>query len=152
MSWFFGRKKQHKDSPSDSTEQEQSSSQNDGFELFPSWSPATPTNKGHDDGTVPYPSANLYPYIPAVSEFGQVLPPDSSKDFNQGENAPHYLNGVPFKLCKRLEIGTNNDFEIDQLRIGEILSFIERIENQTYDYSFSLEEGIMAEMNSRNDE
>lgn len=153
MSWFFGRKKQHKDSPPDSTEEDQPSSQNDGFEMFPSWSAATPTNKGHDGTWVPYPSGNLYPYVPAVSEFGQPLPPDdSSKDFNQGENAPHYLNGVPFKLCKRLEISANNDFEIDQLRIGEILSFIGRIENQNYDYSFSLEEGIMAEMNSRNDQ
>lgn len=152
MSWFFGRKKQHKESPPDSAEEEQPSNQSDGFELFPSWNPATPTNKGHDS-TVPYPSGNLYPYVPAVSEFGQLLPPDSPKDdFNQGENPPHYLNGVPFKLCKRLEISANNDFEIDQLRISEILSFIERIESQNYDYSFSLEEGIMAEMNSRNND
>lgn len=150
MSWLFGKKKRHKDSPPDSTEEEQSSSQSDGFDII-SMPPAMPMDTSHNAAAT-HSSSNLYPYVPPVPNFGQGLPPELNKDYNQGENAPHYLNGVPFKLCKRLEINTSNDFEIDSLRISEILSFIERIENRNYDYSFSLEESIMAEMNSRSDE
>lgn len=146
MSWFFGRRKQQKQSPPYSTEEKQTSEQDDGIVFVEKWPETIPTNKPYD--TAPYPSGNIYPY---VGEFEQVLPPSSSKDINQAENA-HYLNGVPFKLCKRLEINANNDFEIDKLRISEILSFIERIENQNYDYSFSVGEGVITEMNSRNDE
>jgi len=43
----------------------------------------------------------------------------------------------------------NNDLEIDGLRINEITSFIERLENQNYNYDFSLEMGVIAEMDSR---
>lgn len=151
MSWLFGRKKQHKDSPSDSTEEEQVSNQSDDYEFVPNWTSSIQGNRSHDT-TSTYPSGNLYPsYIPPVPEFRQVVPTDSSKDFNQGEST-HYLNGVPFKLCKYLEINASNDFEIDQLRISEILSFIETIRNQNYDYNFALEESIVAEMNSRNNE
>ncbi|OAD55106.1 hypothetical protein WN48_05581 [Eufriesea mexicana] len=141
MSWFFGRRKQQKQSPPYSTEEKQTSEQDDGIVFVEKWPEMVPTNKPYD--TVPYPSGNIYPCVP---EFEHVLPAGSSKDINQGENT-HYLNGVPFKLCRRLEINMNNDFEIDKLRISEILSFIERIKDQNYDYSFSVEESIIAEMN-----
>ncbi|XP_017792991.1 PREDICTED: uncharacterized protein LOC108574856, partial [Habropoda laboriosa] len=84
-------------------------------------------------------------------EFGQPSSENSSKDLNQGDTA-HYLNGIPFKLCKQLEYNMNNDSEIDKLRISEILSFIEKIEGKSYDYSFSLEKDIVAEMNSKTDD
>ncbi|CAK9798604.1 hypothetical protein ANTQUA_LOCUS1655 [Anthophora quadrimaculata] len=143
MSWIFGRKKQQKDTLPDSTEEDQSLEQSDEFVHVPRW---PGTNTGQETAT--YPSGNLYPYVPPVPELGQLSSGDSSKDLNQGDTA-HYLNGVPFKLCKQLEYNMNNDSEIDNLRISEILSFIEKIEDQSYDYSFSLEESIVAEMSSR---
>lgn len=150
MSWLFGRKKQQKDSPPDSTEEEANSEQGEGFVHVPNWPASVPSN--YPQGTAAYPSSNMYPQIPPVAmPTGQALPSDSSKDFNQGDGS-HYLNGVPFKMCKRLANNMNNDLDIDKLRISEILSFVDRIENQNYDYSFSVEESVVAEMNSRTDE
>ncbi|XP_076757953.1 uncharacterized protein LOC143427587 [Xylocopa sonorina] len=148
MSWLFGRKKQQKDSPPDSTEEaEQSSDPGDGFVHVGKWPAPGPPNVAQDTAT--YPSANLYPYIPPnIQAFGQVPPTDSSRDSNQGDNT-HYLNGVPFKLCTQLQNNISNDFDIEKLKISEFLSFIERIKSQNYDYSFNLEDGIVAEMNSR---
>nr|XP_012154439.1 PREDICTED: uncharacterized protein LOC100875024 isoform X2 [Megachile rotundata]XP_012154446.1 PREDICTED: uncharacterized protein LOC100875024 isoform X2 [Megachile rotundata] len=139
MSWFFGRKKHQKDSPTDSAEEEQSSGQADDYVLVNEWPNPMPPS-------VTAGSGSLYPSVPPVSDYGGSLTGDS-KDFNQGDQ-PHYLTGVPFKLCKRLDSNLNNDFELDKLRISEMLSFIERIRNQNYDYSFSVEESVVAEMNS----
>lgn len=148
MSWLFGRKKQQKDSPPDSTEDEQASDQGEGFVHVPKW-PPTPSSVGQE--AAPYPSGNLYPYVPSVAELPQIPSVDASKDFGQGDTG-YYLNGVPFKLCKRLECCASNDVEMEKLRISEILSFIERIENENYEYTFSLEESVVSEMNSRTDE
>ncbi|XP_076244062.1 uncharacterized protein LOC143185179 isoform X2 [Calliopsis andreniformis] len=143
MSWLFGRKKHQKDSPpSESVEEENSSDQNEGFVVVKGPAPVPPSVGQDASG---YPSGNLYPYIPTV------IPSDSSKDHSHGDTM-HYLSGVPFKLCKQLEINMNNDLVIDRLRIDEILSFVERIQSQNYDYNFSLEESVIAEMNSGSSE
>lgn len=142
MSWFFGRKKHQKDSATDSAEEEQPSGQTDDYVFVNDWPNPMPPNVTARTGS----GGNLYPSVPPVSDYGGSLTGDL-KDFNQGDNA-HYLTGVPFKLCKRLDSNLNNDFELDKLRISEMLSFIERIRNQNYDYSFSVEESVVAEMNS----
>lgn len=142
MSWFFGRKKHQKDSPTDSAEEEHSSGQTDDYVLVNEWPNPMPPNVTARTGS----GSNLYPSVPPVSDYGGSLT-DDLKEFNQGEHA-HYLAGVPFKLCKRLDTNLNNDLELDKLRISEMLSFIERIRNQNYDYSFSVEESVVAEMNS----
>lgn len=140
MSWLFGKKKHHKDSPPDSTEEEQLPEQEDGFvTVEPRPAPQPPS----------LPSSGLYPYIGQVPPY-RTSPNDLPKGNNQDETT-HYLSGVPFKLCKRLEHSMNSDLEIDRLRISEILSFIERIEQQNYEYEFTLEQGVIAEMNSSQD-
>lgn len=148
MSWLFGKKK-HKDSPPDSTEEEQSSrDQSDDFVVIEKRRTSLPPNVG--DGNTPYPGG-LYPFIGGTPTYPAMSTGNLPKLVQQAD-APHYLSGVPFKLCKQLQSNMNNDLDIDGLRISEILSFIERLGNQNYDYDFILEEGVITEMDSRNTE
>ncbi|XP_053982782.1 uncharacterized protein LOC128878525 isoform X1 [Hylaeus volcanicus] len=148
MAWLFGKKKYQKDLPPESVEEEQSSDNPEGF-VFIKKRPAPPPPVTASDAPV-YPGNNLYPSIPPVPIYSSTLPIDSTKDHNHGDGT-HYLNGVPFKMSKQLESSMNNDLEIDRLRISEILSFIEKIQNQNYKYDFTVEEGVIAEMNSTNE-
>lgn len=153
MSWLFGKKK-HKDSPPESREeqeQEQQTSANSGddFVVIERRRTSLPPNVDGPSST-PYPSG-LYPFI-GGTPMNPTMSADNLPKLSQQADAPHYLSGVPFKLCKHLESNMNNDLEIDDLRISEILSFIERLENQNYDYDFSLETGVITEMASRTDE
>ncbi|XP_076169310.1 uncharacterized protein LOC143147687 [Ptiloglossa arizonensis] len=146
MSWFFGKKKYQKESPLELTKEEPIL---DGFVFVKKrHAPAPPLET---DVAAANSSSNLYPYIPPVPVYPTDAPNDSTKDHNQGDGM-HYLNGVHFQLCKPLEISMNNDLEIDKLRISEIMSFIEKLETQNYNYSFSLEESVVAEMNSNRNE
>lgn len=140
MSWFF-KKKHPKPSTSDSYEDLTIAAQEENF----------PTSSNIQDG-LPYPNSGLYPFIGDVpTSESQKLPTDSSKQ-NQQADTQHYLNDVPFKLCGQLNNNLNNDFELDILRVNEILSFIQRIEEQNFDYDFSLEKSVISEMDSANDE
>lgn len=141
MSWLFGRKKQQKDSPPSESAEEEPSEPSEGFVIINKGPAPSPPSMAQDESMYP----SLYPHVPPV------VPSNLPKDQAQGD-ATHYLSGVPFKLCKQLERSMNSDLDIDRLRIDEMLSFIERIENQNYDYSFSAEEGVIAEMNSRSNE
>ncbi|KAK2584194.1 hypothetical protein KPH14_006619 [Odynerus spinipes] len=131
MSWFFGKKKHHKESLAES------------FEDLTTIPPNIPEE-------TPQPSTGLYPLISGVPTY--PIPSTDLPKQNQQADVQHYLNGVPFKLCKQLENNMNNDFEIDRLRVNEIMSFINRIEEQNFDYEFSLEKSVISEMNSANDE
>ncbi|XP_011255701.1 uncharacterized protein LOC105250971 isoform X1 [Camponotus floridanus] len=152
MSWLFGKKK-HKDSPPESREeqeQEQQTSANSGDDFVVIERRRTSLPPNVDGPSTPYPSG-LYPFIGGTPMY-PTMSADNLPKLSQQVDAPHYLSGVPFKLCKHLESNMNNDLEIDDLRISEILSFIERLENQNYDYDFSLETGVITEMASRTDE
>jgi len=147
MSWLFGKKK-HKDSPPESRdEQEERPSANsaDDFIVIERRRTSLPPNVS-DQGT-PYPSG-LYPFI-GGTPLNPTMSVGNLPKLTQQVDAPHYLSDVPFKLCKQLDSNMNNDMEIDGLRISEIMSFIERLENQNYDYDFSLEMGVITEFNSR---
>lgn len=145
MSWFFGKKK-HKDSPSDYTEEEHpSGDQSDDFVVVEKRRTSLPPNVG-GEGTSH--SGRLYPLIGGTPTYPAMSTGNLPK-LSQQMEAPHYLSGVPFKLCKELQSNMNQDLDIDGLRISEILSFIERLENQNYDYDFTLEEGVITEMDSR---
>ncbi|XP_035722092.1 uncharacterized protein LOC118441591 [Vespa mandarinia] len=146
MSWFFGKKKHQKESPVESTEDLTSTSIENEFENIERQMYPVPQNS--QDG-IPYPGGGLYPVINDASTY-PTLPTNSTKQNQQGD-MQHYLSGVPFKLCKQLE-SNMNDFEIDRLRANEILSFIQRIEEQNLDYDFSHEKSVITEMNSTNDE
>lgn len=150
MSWFFGKKK-HRESPLDSTEEEQQPStadHGDDFVVIERRRTSLPPNVGSENTSCP---SGLYPFIGGSPTYPAMSTGNLSK-LSQHADAPHYLSGVPFKLCKQLESNMNNDLEIDGLRISEIMSFVERLENQNYDYDFSLEEGVITEMDSRNNE
>ncbi|KAG7198837.1 hypothetical protein KM043_001805 [Ampulex compressa] len=147
MSWLFGKKKHQKDSPSEVMEEELSSTtREDGFISIERRNPRSPSNPTVGECS-PYPEGGLYPFMGGMPTYPAVAPADSPKQHQQGD-ALHYLSGVPFKLCKRLEMFMEDDLEVDKLRVAEILSFIERLENQKYDYEFSVEESVVAEMNS----
>ncbi|KZC05442.1 PREDICTED: uncharacterized protein LOC107193855 [Dufourea novaeangliae] len=142
MSWLFGRKKDQKEPSLEPTEEEQTSREDEGY-VFVEKRPAPPVPPRVGQTATEFPTGD---YISSISGYSSLSIHSSN---NQGEST-HYLNDVPFKLCKQLESSMKNDFEIDRLRIGEILSFIERIQTDSYNYNFSLEEGVIAEMNSSN--
>lgn len=144
MSWLFGKKK-HKDSPPDEQEERPPADPGDDFIVIERRRTSLPPNVSDHD--TPYPSG-LYPFI-GGTPMNPTMSVDNLPKLTHQVDAPHYLSGVPFKLCKQLQSNMNNDLEIDSLRISEIMSFIERLENQNYDYDFSLETGVITEMDSR---
>jgi len=146
MSWLFGKKK-HKDSPPESRdEQEEQFSTNPGND-FIVIERKTSLPSHVSDYDTSYPSG-LYPFI-GGTPMNPTMSAGNLPKLTQQVDAPHYLSDVPFKLCKQLQSNMNNDLEIDGLRINEIMSFIERLENQNYNYDFSLETGVITEMDSR---
>ncbi|TGZ32210.1 uncharacterized protein LOC112462585 isoform X1 [Temnothorax curvispinosus] len=152
MSWLFGKKK-HKDSPPESRDEQEErppADPGDDFIVIERRRTSLPPNVEHSTGEhgTPYPSG-LYPFIGGTPMNPAMSAGNLPKLAQQMDNAPHYLSGVPFKLCKQLQSNMNNDLEIDGLRISEIMSFVERLENQNYDYDFSLETGVITEMDSR---
>ncbi|EZA55437.1 uncharacterized protein LOC105279185 isoform X1 [Ooceraea biroi] len=150
MSWLFGKKK-HKDSPPESRDERENqppADPGDDFVVIERRRTSLPPNVGGQGA--PYPSG-LYPFI-GGTPMNPTMSVGNLPKLSQQVDAPHYLSGVPFKLCRQLESNMNTDFEIDGLRISEILSFIERLENQNYDYDFSLEEGVIREMDSTSNE
>jgi len=152
MSWLFGKKK-HKDSPPESRDEQEeqaSASQADDFIVIEKRRTSLPPNVGEGDQGTSYPRG-LYPFI-GGTPMNPAMSTGNLPKLTQQMDAPHYLSGVPFKLCRQLESNMNNDLEIDGLRINEILSFVERLENQNYDYDFSLETGVITEIDSTNNE
>ncbi|XP_015185509.1 PREDICTED: uncharacterized protein LOC107071227 [Polistes dominula] len=144
MSWFFGKKKQQKESPVESTEDLTSTNIDNEFEKI-EISPPYPVPPNTQDGTPPS-SSNLYPLINKVTDY-PTYPTDTTKN-NQSDTI-QYFNGVPFKLSKNLE---RNDLELEKFRVNEILSFIQRIDELNLDYDFTHEKSVIAEMNSTSDE
>ncbi|XP_011701736.1 PREDICTED: uncharacterized protein LOC105458262 isoform X1 [Wasmannia auropunctata] len=150
MSWLFGKKK-HKDSPPESRDEQEDrppADPGDDFIVIERRRTSLPPNVS-DDG-ISYPSG-LYPFI-GGTPMNPAMSAGNLPKLIQQADAPHYLSGVPFKLCKQLQSNMNNDLEIDGLRISEIMSFVERLENQNYNYDFSLENGVITEMDSRTDD
>ncbi|XP_078046165.1 uncharacterized protein LOC144474777 [Augochlora pura] len=142
MAWLFPWKKNQK-------VEDNGTEEDDGEYIFVEKKRQAPLPPPQPDQSGPgYPTGSLYPYIPPVAEYSSMTIDPAA---NQGEST-RFINDIPFKLCKRLNVLINNDFEIDRLRINEILTFIQRIESNDYSYSFSVEEGVTAEMNSMNDQ
>lgn len=139
MSWFFSKKKQ-KESPPESSNDSSGAEQPDDY-IFVEKRTDTPAKQ--EDAAM---SDGLYPTLDPQNG-PAVIPGLPGKSSAQMENF-NYLSGVPFKLCKTLEQNLNDDLEIDRLRIDEILSFINRLENEKYDYDFSHENSVVAEMDS----
>ncbi|XP_070155053.1 uncharacterized protein [Polyergus mexicanus] len=150
MSWLFGKKKHKDSSPESRDEQEQQTSADSGDEFVVIERRRTSLPPNVDGPSRSYPSG-LYPFI-GGTPMNPTMSAGNLPNLTQQADAPHYLSGVPFKLCKHLESNMNNDLEIDGLRISEISSFVERLENQNYDYDFSLETGVISEMDSQTDE
>lgn len=145
MSWLFGRKKHQKESPTDSAEEELQTDQNEGFVHVKKAPAPPPPVQGSGSSQA---NAGLYPDLDGTGTY--PTNPQASLNNRSNQEAPHYLSGVPFKLCRQLERDINDDLEIDKLRIGEIVSFIDRIDGQNFDYTFELEQSVIAEMESQN--
>ncbi|KAL6264654.1 hypothetical protein P5V15_004754 [Pogonomyrmex californicus] len=145
MSWLFGKKK-HKDSPPESRnehEEQPAADPGDDFIIIEKRRTSLPPNVSNQ---------GLYPSLHDNTPMNPAMSAGNLPKLSQQVDAPHYLSGVPFKLCRQLESNMNNDLEIDSLRISEIMSFVERLENQNYNYDFSLENGVITEMDSRTNE
>lgn len=136
MAWLFGsKKKHHKGSPTDSNEEDHPQDQPSEFVYV-----EKPDVPAAQDGECT--SNSLYPSIPRIVPY--PIPNDSSHN----QQDAHPLSGVPFKLSKELQSMINNDFEIDKLRISEISLFIKRLDDMDLEYSFSVEENVITEMNN----
>lgn len=56
----------------------------------------------------------------------------------------HYLQGVPFKLSRELEMASNKDAFATE--IGDLLAFLtSKVNMSGYDYNFSTEKGVLKE-------
>ena len=138
MSWFFGKKKHQKDSPPSSPETERVPEQGDDFIFIERKNPGG--NIGDNEAR----SSGLYPSISGLS----MYPPIIQNEFQQNPqvDTQNYLNCIPFKYSEDLQKSLLRDMDIDRLRVNEIMSFIERIQNEEIDYSFQLEKSVIAEM------
>lgn len=145
MSWLFGRKKPQKESPPESSTEEEQQDPNDGY-IFVERKVRRPAPPPPSEEGTPYPSSGLYPGLDGAGNFR--VNPTTSGDEESNQDPPHYLSGVPFKLCKQLEREIVDDLEIDRLQIGEILAFIKRLNSRNNEYPFELEQSVITEMNS----
>ncbi|XP_014236644.1 uncharacterized protein LOC106658949 isoform X1 [Trichogramma pretiosum] len=149
MSWLFGKKKHHRDSPTETpTESEPPS---DDYIFVERRQQDPPPN------VTPYPG--MYPSLhnignqPATSYSlpnqvaGHHVPKQASVDNPAGD-----ISNIPFRFCRELERNMNEDLIIDKLRLDEIESFIKRINIKDYEYTFSLERDIISELDSQNEE
>ncbi|XP_008548520.1 uncharacterized protein LOC103571941 [Microplitis demolitor] len=149
MSWFFGKKK-NKESPTESTEEISPTSQNDDYILIEKQvNPFAPNLPGSDSGgNLPSGSSALYPALSGDRMINQPIPPlpgsrpTTSADKNILGDTQAYLSIIPFELNKELD----KDPELDRLRVDEISNFISRIMSEDYQYDFSVEKGVINEM------
>ena len=143
MSWFFGKKKHHKDSPPSSPEEEAPVEQGDEFIFIERRNPGP--NPG-DNGAR---SSGLYPSISGLP-FYPPMPAQNNLPQNPQMDTQNYLNCIPFKYGEDLQKSILSDMDIDRLRVNEIMSFIERIQNEDTGYDFQVEKSVIAEMESAN--
>ncbi|XP_058791877.1 uncharacterized protein LOC131664632 [Phymastichus coffea] len=142
MSWFFGKKKHRELSPNSPEEQ---GPPDDGYIFVEKRNPVAPNA---DDRT-----SSLYPSLDiAALPYPPGLPGASVVKQGSLDNQINYLNCISFKLSNLLEKSMNDDLVIDQLRLDEIVSFIQRIKLDNYDYTFSLERNVISELNSQIEE
>lgn len=132
MSWFFGKKKHQRESPPDTPEESTPAQPDDYVIIEKQANPLSLTAGG------------LYPHLGDGTAFPPSYPPTTSQNQPLPGESLNYLHGIPFKLSKSL----NNDFEIDRIRIDEIMSFVVRIKNEDYSYDFGLETSVINEMES----
>lgn len=138
MAWIFGKKKQ-KESPPE-TPEEEPSQPDDEYIFIEKRNQPEPNPNGLPPNLYPPLNITPYPSMPAV-------PKQNSQEAQTND-----LHSIPFKLSKELERSLNDDLVIDKLRLDEIVSFIKRVNMKNYDYEFSLERSVIAEMDSQNDE
>lgn len=143
MSWFFGKKKHHKDSPPDSPEEEVPPEQGEDFIFIERRNPGANTGDNGARSSGLYPSISGLPYYPP-------MPQTNNLQQNPQVDSQSYLNSIPFKYGKDLEKSLHSDMDIDRLRVNEIMSFIERVQKENTEYSFSIEKSVIAEMDCVN--
>lgn len=134
MSWLFGKKKHHRESPPETPEEPSLNNvqPEDYIIIEKEENPLSPTSSRA--------SGSLYPQLGGT----MLYPPLVGQQQNQLPESQSYISGIPFKLSKTL----NNDYEVERLRIDEITAFVHQIINQDYDYEFNLERSIINEMDT----
>ncbi|XP_026762042.2 uncharacterized protein LOC113520832 [Galleria mellonella] len=92
------------------------------------------------------PGGSLYPSVsggsvPVVSP-KRPAPPAPKKIADQSF---HYLQGVPFSLCRELQMASNKDTFAAQ--IADQLAFLtNKVNLNSYEYEFSLERSVLKEL------
>ena len=139
MSWFFGKKKHHRESPTESPVEPVPS--DEAFVII--------DNKNQGDIDSDNNTPGLYPSLNDITPH-RAMPSNFVKQGSQDD--VHDLNRIPFKLCEELERELKDSLVIDKLRLDEISSFFKKINMEDYEYTFNLERSVINEMDSQNEE
>lgn len=93
---------------------------------------------------------SLYPSVSGASGPGlphpqRPAPPTPVPAFRPAvDNTFHYLQGVPFALCKELRMASNKDAFASE--IGNLLAFLTtQLNLSTYEYDFTVEKSVLKE-------
>ncbi|CAG9786994.1 unnamed protein product [Diatraea saccharalis] len=101
----------------------------DGFVVIDPLSPGGSLYPSVPSGSCPIRPAPAIPQRPAVPKIDQSF---------------HYLQGVPFTLCRELQLSTNKDSIVSE--VGDLLAFLtNKLNLSDYEYNFSVEKSVLKE-------
>lgn len=103
-----------------------------------------------DDGFVVVdpmsPPSGLYPSVPGAPGPSQPLrpPPPIPRARATIDQTFHYLQGVPFSLCRELKLATNKDAVVSE--VSDLLAFLtNKLNVNNTEYDFSVEKSVLKE-------
>lgn len=90
------------------------------------------------------PRGSLYPSVSGITAPTPQRPAPPAPIPRASVDTFHYLQGVPFSMCKELQMVSNKDAYITE--ISDLLAFLtNRVNMNSYDYDFSVEKGVLKE-------
>ncbi|KAJ8683065.1 hypothetical protein QAD02_018857 [Eretmocerus hayati] len=135
---FFGKKKNRESPPS--SPEEGTPPSDDNFVFIEKRGQTGPDSENK--------TPSLYPSLTNIDAYPSV-PIPAVRQISQDSHTSD-LSTIQFKLCRELQRSMNDDLVIDKLRLDEIVSFMRRINQRDYEYEFTVERSVIAEMNSQN--
>lgn len=94
------------------------------------------------------PGGSLYPSVPGAGVPGYPVAPSRPAPPAPVQNPSvenfHYLQGVPFSLCRELQMANNKDAFATE--ISDLLAFLtNKVNISSYNYDFSIEKSVLKE-------